>query len=271
MSALWNALVEPIIGPMVLALVYFYDLLGRSGLAFAVSIAVLTIVVRLLLLPLSLPSQRSARENAIKMKEIQPRLDALKKKYKDDPRKLQEAQLKLYQEAGINPLSQMSGCLWLLIQFPIIIAFYQAIARSLADQPGQLLVLAEYLGGVSHFAALVPLQSRFLWMNLARPDPYYVIPLIVAGSTWLQQKLATPPTDTSDPQAAAMTQSMQLTMPIMFGFFAMSFSSGLGIYFVIGNLVGMAIQWGINRWLDRKFGQHTGGATTKKSARSRTK
>jgi membrane protein insertase Oxa1/YidC/SpoIIIJ len=77
-----------------------------------------------------------------------------------------------------------------------------------------------------------------------------LLPLLVAGSTWLQQKLTTAGQPTStDPQAAQMQQSMSVTMPLMFGFFAMQMPSGLSIYFIVSNLIGMAIQWATNRWL----------------------
>jgi YidC/Oxa1 family membrane protein insertase len=243
----WDKLIQG----FVLALIWLYRALGSSEWSLVLSIAILTVAVRLLTLPLTLPSQRSMKRNAKQMQSLQPEIDKLKKKYRNDPQKLQQAQLELYRQHGINPLSSMTGCLPLFIQLPIIWAFYQSISRALAYRPGEMLVLSRYLSAVPQFMTLVPLPSSWLWFNLARPDPI-VLTLLVAGSTWLQQKLSTSATQTTntDPQAAQMSQSMMITMPLMFGYLAMQMPSGLSIYFVVSNIVGMGIQWLTNRWLN---------------------
>ncbi|NLG27311.1 MAG: hypothetical protein GX557_05340, partial [Chloroflexi bacterium] len=93
---------------------------------------------------------------------------------------------------------------------------------------------------------IVPLQSRFLWLNLARPDPSpFILPVLVGGTMWLQQKLMSPPS--TDPQQAQMNQSMQLMMPLMFGYFTTTFASGLAIYFVVSNVIGIVMQWAMER------------------------
>jgi YidC/Oxa1 family membrane protein insertase len=242
----WNTLIQG----FVLALIWLYQAMGSSEWSLVLSITVLTIAVRLITLPLTMPSQRAMKKNAAKMQALQPELDKLKKKYRNEPQKLQEAQLHLYQEHGINPLSSLTGCLPLVIQLPVIWAFYQSISRALASQPGQMLVLSQYLSAVPSFMALVPLPSTWLGLNLARPD-LIVLPILVAASTWLQQKLGMPAAQAAaDPQAAQMTQSMNITMPLMFGFFAMQMPAGLSIYFIVSNLVGIGIQWVTNRWLN---------------------
>jgi YidC/Oxa1 family membrane protein insertase len=242
----WDTLIQG----FVLALIWLYRTLGQTEWSLVLSIAVLTIAVRVLTLPLTLPSQRSMRKNSKQMQALQPELDKLKKKYRNDSQKLQQAQLELYQQHGINPLTSMTGCLPLFIQLPIIWAFYQSISRALAYRPGEMLVLSKYLSAVPDFMSLVPLPSQWLWFNLARPDTL-VLPILVAGSTWLQQKLTTPATQTAgaDPQAAQMSQSMMITMPLMFGYLAMQMPAGLSIYFIVSNVVGMGIQWATNRWL----------------------
>ncbi len=243
---MWDLMIQG----FVIALIWLYKIFGGSVWSFALSIAIMTIAVRLVTLPLTLPSQRTMKKNSAKMQSLQPELDALKKKFRNDPQKLQEAQLRLYQEHGINPLSSMGGCLPLLIQLPIIWAFYQSISRALANKPGEMLILTRYLSNVPGFMALAPLPSRFLWFDLGRPD-MIVLPILVAGTTWLQQKLTTPPTQQpADPQTAQMSQSMMITMPIMFGFFAMQMPAGLSIYFIVSNVVGMGIQWLTNAWLN---------------------
>ncbi|MBN1936751.1 MAG: membrane protein insertase YidC [Anaerolineae bacterium] len=234
---------EMLIQWFVLALIWLYKVLGSSEWSFALSIVVMTLLVRVLTLPFTLPSQRSMKKNSVKMQALQPELDKLKKKLRNDPQKLQQAQLDLYKEYGINPLSSMTGCLPMFIQLPIIWAFYQSISRALANQPGQMIVLSKYLANVPGFMQLVPLPSKFLWFDLGRPD-MLVLPILVAGTTWLQQKLTTASTPPSaDPQAAQMSQSMMITMPLMFGFFAMQMPAGLSIYFIASAVVGIGIQW----------------------------
>jgi YidC/Oxa1 family membrane protein insertase len=235
----------------VLALIWLYKALGSNEWSLVFSIAALTIAVRLVTIPLTLPSQRAMKKNSGKMQALQPELDKLKKKFRTEPQKLQQAQLSLYQEHGINPVSSMTGCLPMFIQLPVIWAFYQSISRALASQPGEMLVLTKYLSAVPQFMSLVPLPSKWLWFNLARPD-VIVLPILVAGSTWLQQKLTAPASQPSgtDSQAAQMSQSMMVTMPLMFGFFAMQMPAGLSIYFIVSNVVGMGVSWLTNRWLN---------------------
>lgn len=237
MSQLWDLLLQL----MVNGLIYLYQFLGHN---FALSIAILTIVVRLITLPFTLPQQRSAQETAQKMQKIKPQLDALQKKYGRDRERLYREQQKLYKEHGIDPFAGMKGCLPLLIQWPIIIAFYQAISKVLADNPLGLLSLSKHIS--PGLAPLVPLESHFLWLNLARPDPFYILPVLVTVTTWMSQKMMTPPT--TDPQTASMNQSMQLTMPLLFGFITMQWASGLAIYFVVTNVVGMVIQYFVSGW-----------------------
>lgn len=244
---MWDKMIQG----FVLALIWLYKALGSNEWSLVFSIAALTIAVRLVTIPLTLPSQRAMKKNSGKMQALQPELDKLKKKFRTEPQKLQQAQLSLYQEHGINPVSSMTGCLPMFIQLPVIWAFYQSISRALASQPGEMLVLTKYLSAVPQFMSLVPLPSKWLWFNLARPD-VIVLPILVAGSTWLQQKLTAPASQPSgtDSQAAQMSQSMMVTMPLMFGFFAMQMPAGLSIYFIVSNVVGMGVSWLTNRWLN---------------------
>jgi YidC/Oxa1 family membrane protein insertase len=280
----WDKLIQG----FVLALIWMYKALGSSEWSLVLSITALTIAVRLITIPLTVPTQRNMKKNSARMQALQPELDKLKKRYGNDRQKMQEAQLRLYQEHGINPVSSMTGCLPMFIQLPIIWAFYQSISRALANQPGQMLALTRYLSAVPDFMTLVPLPSKWLWFDLARPDQI-VLPLLVAGSTWLQQKLTMPTTaPSSDEQSAQMQKSMTVTMPLMFGFFAMQMPAGLSIYFIVSNLVGMGIQWFTNRLLNgdetetpaasrtpavsagRSNAQTTGSGTKSGRSRSRT-
>jgi len=215
-----------LISPLVNLLFLFYSVLGSS---FPLAIVVMTILVRLVTLPLTLPQQRSMR----KMNELQPQLKELQKKYAGNRQKLSEEQMKLYREYGVNPLG---GCLPLILQLFIMIAFYQAITSALAVNPLQLLGLAQRVG--SNIAPLLPINSLFLWLNLSQPDPYYILPILVVATTYLQQKMMSP--SGADPSQASMTRQMNIMMPLMFGLFALQFASGLSIYFIVSNLVGIA-------------------------------
>ncbi len=148
----------------------------------------------------------------------------MQKKYKDDKQKLQQEQLKLYQEVGFNPLS---GCLPTLIQLPIIFGLYGAIIRALATTPTQLLELANHIYSFIP-SSIIPLNSHFLYMNLGQPErlvlPFLpnigipVLTILVVISTYFQNKLMTPPT--GDAQGAQMGKVMALYMPLLLGYFA---------------------------------------------------
>lgn len=220
---MWDLL---ILNPMVNLLLLFYRLLGHQTV---LAITALTLVVRLAVLPLTLKQQQSAR----RMQELQPELAKLQKMYANDKEKLAQEQMKLYREAGMNPLG---GCLPLLIQLPLLYGLWQAIMRTLAASPMELVRLSQNIYSfIPGLTSLIPLQNRFLWMDLGQPDPYYVLPVLVVVTSWLSQKILTPPS--TDPQSAAMNQQMMIMMPLMFGFFSISFASGLSIYFIISNLV----------------------------------
>jgi YidC/Oxa1 family membrane protein insertase len=216
---------------MINVLLFFYHLLGNS---FVLAIIVATTIVRLITLPLTLPQMRSSR----KMAALAPELADLKKKYGNDKQKFAEAQMKLYRE---NNVSMFGGCLPLILQLFIMIAFYQAITGALAVNPLQLLSLSHR--AAPELASLIPIESHFLWLNLGQSDQtpilMFLLPVLVVITTYLQQKLATPPS-TGDASTAAVSKQMNIMMPMMFGLFALQFASGLSIYFIVSNLIGVA-------------------------------
>ena len=248
MTQIWTQIV---LQPMLNVMLLLYNFFGQN---FAAAIAILTVAIRLATLPLTLPQQKSAK----KMQEVQPKLQALQKKYKDDKEKLAQAQMELYKEAGVNPLG---GCLPMLIQFPIWIGLYQSIARVIGAGPLQLVDLATnvYAGLLPLLSPLVPIKSQFLWLDLGKPDPLYILPVLVVTTSWFQQKVMTAPS--TDPQSSSMNQSMQIMMPLMMGFFSLQFSSGLALYFVISNVVGIVIQYFTPGWVGVSFGQRNKQAT----------
>lgn len=232
-----------ILQPMLNSLLGLYSVLWGQ---FWLAIIVFTIIVRLLMTPLMLPQQRSAK----KMQEVQPRLKELQKKYAKDRDKLAQEQMKLYKEAGVNP---MGGCLPLLVQFPIWIGLYQSIIQALGHQPLQLLNLSQNIYPfLSQLWSAVPLNRYFLGMDLALTPQQlggltYALPVLVAFTSWIQSKMTTT-TAGSDGQAAGMNQSMTMMMPLMFGFFSLNFATGLSFYFIISNIIGIVTQGFISGW-----------------------
>ncbi len=217
-----------LVRPLINAMLLLYKFLGQETI---VAVAVITLLLRLAMTPLQLKQQKGVK----RQQELKPKLDELQKKYKDDKNQLAQEQMKLYREAGINP---MAGCLPTLIQLPLMISLYQAIIRVLASTPLQLLALPKDIyNWIPGLSTLVPLKSQFLWLDLAIPDPLFILPVLVVITSWYYQKLLTPPA--MDPQAEAMNKQMTLMMPLMTGFFTLTYASGLGVYFLITNLVGI--------------------------------
>jgi YidC/Oxa1 family membrane protein insertase len=172
------------------------------------------------------------------MQEMQPKIQELQKKYGKNQQKLQQEMMKLYKEAGVNPL----GCLWpMLIQLPIWIALYQAIMKALATTPEHLLDLAHRLYSWEVVRQAIPLSSRFLWLDLGQPDPYWILAIVVGGTMWAQQKMTTAPS--VDPRQQSTARMMTLMMPFMFGFLTLMFPSGLALYWAVSNIIGIITQY----------------------------
>lgn len=234
-----------LVNPMTNLLMLLYGVLGNS---YVLAIIALTLLIRLVTLPLTLKQQVSS----YKMQAMQPQMKALQEKYKSDPQQLQVEMRKL----GFNPLS---GCLPLLIQFPILIALYNAITRTLAVTPLSTLELGSQLYNfLPNLSTLVPINSQFLVWNLGQPDTFFVIPILVVVSTYFSNKLMTPPT--TDPTMKQTNQMMQLMMPLMFGFFMLSTPVGLGIYWVVSNLIGVLQYYLTKPSLDRARALHAPSA-----------
>jgi YidC/Oxa1 family membrane protein insertase len=226
-----------------------------SGLAqnFGLAIIVFTILVRLITYPLT-ASQIKSTKNMQEMQKSKKWQD-IQKKYKNDREKLAKEQMDLYKEMGVSPFG---SCLPTLIQFPIIIGLYQAIIRALAVTPFQLLELTRHIYPSYNAAALIPLNNYFLWLDLSLPEKDYgiaiagftlpILAVLVVATTFLQSRLMTPPSTTGD-QGANMSRAMNLYMPLFMGYLAYSFPSGLALYFVTSNLVGI-LQYGIMGRLD---------------------
>ena len=230
-----------IVTPLTNVLLWIYQTVGGN---FGLAIIIFTILIRLLTHPL-MASQIKSSQGMQAMQKSKKWQD-IQKKYKDDKEKLAQEQMALYKELGINPFG---SCLPTLIQLPIIFGLYQSIMRALAASPVQLLTLTRTMYSMFDISEVLPLNSQFLWMNLAQPERLYLsflpvgIPLlaiVVAITSFFQQKLITPSAATPGDQAGNMSKMMGIYMPLLMGYFAMTFASGLAIYFIAGNLVGIA-------------------------------
>ncbi|HUN05574.1 MAG TPA: YidC/Oxa1 family membrane protein insertase [Aggregatilineales bacterium] len=233
-----------ILNPFITVLTLLYTALGNSAV---LAIVLFTVLIRVIMLPLTAQQMKSSKA----MSALQPELQELQKKYKNDREKLAQEQMALYRKHGVNPVG---GCLPLFIQLPIWIGLYQAINHALAATPLQLLDLGGrfLVGGLDR---LVPLNNVVAGIDLTQPPQSWalILPVLVLITSWVQSKMMTPPpmpkSDDGEPsatnQAAAMTQSMTTIMPVMMGMFSLSFSVGLSIYFVVSNVISI-IQYSRN-------------------------
>ena len=200
-----------IAAPIFWALQFIHDIVGNWGWA----IVVLTILIKLAFFPLSAASYKSMA----KMRLVTPRLVQLKERYSDDKQRLNQEMMKLYQTEKINPLG---GCLPILIQIPVFIALYWVLlgAVEMRDAP--------WIGWIT---------------DLASPDPWYILPVIMIISMVIQMKLnPTPP----DPIQA----KVMMAMPFVFGIMFLWFPAGLVLYWVVNNVLSIAQQWQITRMME---------------------
>ncbi|MFO8061195.1 MAG: YidC/Oxa1 family membrane protein insertase [Bacillota bacterium] len=205
MGALWQSLV----GLISEGIEFFGQMTGNYGWG----IILLTLLVRLVLVPLTMSQNRAT----LKMRELNPELERLKAKYKDDSQKLNEETIKLWKEHGVNPAA---GCLPMLVQMPVIIAIFSALRGF-------------------EFAA----DASFMWLpNLAQPDPLYILPVLAAISTYVQTKIST-----GDAEAAGGSQAVMLyAMPLFIGYISMQFPAGLALYWTVTNIFGVGQQYVVN-------------------------
>ncbi len=262
---LWNQLLFWPILNLLMAFYKLFEWLHVPGpLGFAV--IALTIAIRFLLYPLMHAQLSSAK----KMQNLKPHLDALSAKHKDDKSALQQAQLSLYKEHGVNPAA---GCLPLLIQMPVLIALYNVFYQVL--QNGNMTKLVSDLNHVMYapWLRVTALDLSFFGTNLGvKPSQWQshgwwllLIPVITAGLQFWQTKLMMPAAavvDTSggkknklakveekkpEDTAMEMQKQMALITPVMFGMFAYQFPLGLALYWNIFGLFGIMQQLKINK------------------------
>lgn len=204
-EGIWNTI---FVYPLSWIIIKIAEIFNNS---YGLSIIIVTIIIRLLILPLSIKQIKSSKA----MQEIQPKLQEIQKKYssKDQStqQKLQQETMELFQKNGVNPLA---GCLPIFIQMPILIAMFHAIRRTTEIS-----------------------QYNFLWFELGSPD--FILPFLVAGFTFLQQKIMMSTQNRSgaqNPQLQMQMNMMLYMMPIMIGVMTFFFPAALGLYWMTGNI-----------------------------------
>ncbi|HSM25790.1 MAG TPA: YidC/Oxa1 family membrane protein insertase [Anaerolineaceae bacterium] len=235
---MWDAIV---ITPFINVILYIYSIFGKN---FGIAIILFTIVIRLITHPLMVKQIKGAQG----MQNMQQDEDwkKIQEKHKGDKEKLAQEQMKYYKEKGINPFA---SCLPTLIQFPIIIALYQSIIAALAATPVEVLNLVRHVyTDFLDVSAIIPLNSQFLWMDLGQPErlnlPFLpfgipVLAILVVISTYVQSKLIQPPSSNPKDQTAMMGNMMNIYMPFFMGYLALTLASGLSLYFLVSNLLGI--------------------------------
>lgn len=193
--------------PLFWLLIHIFELVKNWGWA----IILLTVSVKVVLFPLT----RASYKSMAKMKALAPKMERLKAQYGDDKAKLQQAMMAMYREEKVNPVG---GCLPMILQIPVFIGLYWALLSSVELR-----------------------QAHFLWINdLSRPDPYFILPVILAITMFLQTFLNPP---AADPMQAKMMRFMPLAFSVMFFFFP----AGLVVYWLVNNVLSMAQQWYVNK------------------------
>ena len=219
----FSTIFSPIEALLTTILNALYHLTEAAGFgSYGLAIILLTVLMKIILYPLTVKQLQSMRA----MQQIQPKMQRLQEKYKDNPQLLQQKMVKLYQDAGVNP---MAGCLPMLAQMPILMAMYYTLFNF------------DY-GGVT---------PSFLWLpNLSETDPTYILPLLSALSTFVLQKISMVSTSgTSNTQS----KIFMIIMPLFIGWISLNFPAGLILYWITMNVVQMVQQF----WVYRDKGEQS--------------
>jgi YidC/Oxa1 family membrane protein insertase len=243
-EGLWQTLV---VWPLAKSLVWLNAYLMRWGVPYHWGFAIIlfTVIIKVLTLPLTITQMRGMAAQ----RAIQPRIQELQKKYGNDRNKLSQEQMKLYQEAGVNPLS---GCLPLLIQMPILFGLYAA-----------LVAIGPYLKDASFFwipdlsfptaeVGMSWITKFFTTGQYGLLIAYLVLPVMLIITQFVMQKYMTP-TPVGDESQGKMTQQITLVMTLMFGFFTLQVPAGLTLYWVTSNLLQMGQQYYFMRRSDNRI------------------
>lgn len=209
-----------ILKPIEIVLSYVIEFFYRWIPSYGIGIILLTIVVRIILLPLTISQTRSMA----RMQMLQPELKEIQKQYKDDKQKQQQEIMAFYKKNNVNPLS---GCLPLLLQMPIFFALFQLL-RDLG---------AKVLGAGSQTI------YKFLWMDLRTPDPIYILVILMVGTMIVTSKM----TQTDMTKTGGSQALMTYLLPVVFGFISIRLQAGILIYWVTTNVWSIGQQYFVNK------------------------
>jgi YidC/Oxa1 family membrane protein insertase len=241
-------------------LAYFYDLIPIYG----VGIILLTILVRLAMIPLAVKQahiMEKNRGNAEKMRKLLPEVKKIKEKYRDDKARQYEEQKKLYDQHEVNMLGGLSGCLPMLVQMPVFLAMYQVLSGcNKIFGAGRTCTLGFHLpNGSALKAAILEGRASFLGMNLnLRPSevlqdggllpalPYYLLIAVMGYTMWYQTRQMMKAQPVVDPQMA-QTQKIMQFMPLLLVFASLNFPAGLTVYWSATNIWSIAQQYVLMR------------------------
>lgn len=229
-----------LVDPMINILVMLYILCSEN---FGLAIIVFTFIVRGALTPLSVRQSKQFKA----MGALQPKLKALQEKYKNDRSRISSETMKLYRENGVSPL----GCLGpTFLQMPVFFALFWALRGTLPSTPENLTKLSDklysWLPGINQ---AIPIDDDFLGLSLGKittdnPLPY-LLPILVGVSTFFMQKSSSPP---SSPQQESTNRMLLWMMPGMLGYFTLFFETGLALYWIVSNVIGIIIQGFVVGW-----------------------
>ena len=239
-DGLWQTLV---VWPLAKALIWLDNWLLSIGATYhwGWAIILFTLIVKVITFPLTLSQMRGMQAQ----KELQPKIQELQKKYGKDREKLSQEQMKLYSEAGVNPLS---GCLPLIIQMPVLFGLYAALVAIGPNLANAAFFWIPDLGFPSYSQGMSWLTEAFNAGDWGTLIAYLILPILLMVSQFIMQKWMTPAmpqsNDSNNP-TAGMTKQLTYMMTFMFGFFTLQVPAGLTLYWVTSNLLQMLQQWAI--------------------------
>jgi YidC/Oxa1 family membrane protein insertase len=215
--------------------------------AYGVAIIVLTLIIKLVLSPLTQFQLVRQRRTMVEQRKLAPELAELRKKYKKDNARIQAETMKLYQEHGVNPFGMVYGCLPLIIQMPILYALYwvfTGFARSHQHIATHFLFVPNLNDNPNHHLLIAGLPIPAL--------AYLVFPLLAALTTLVQSRMIQMPPNPNQSEQERQTQQMQRTMiwlsPVMIGWFSLNVPAGLGLYWFVNNCVSIIQQSSVYGW-----------------------
>ena len=229
-----------LVDPMINILIMLYIVCSEN---FGLAIIVFTFIVRGALTPLSVRQSKQFKA----MASLQPKLKSLQEKFKNDRSRISSETMKLYRENGVSPL----GCLGpTFLQMPVFFALFWALRGTLPSTPENLTKLSgklySWLPGINQ---AIPIDDNFLGLSLGKittdnPLPY-LLPILVGVSTFFMQKSSSPP---SSPQQESTNRMLLWMMPGMLGYFTLFFETGLALYWIVSNVIGIIIQGFVVGW-----------------------